>query len=46
MVTKLFLLQFAIFRPGFVKRARNDFHRNTITAQVISLVFLAWPKNI
>ena len=39
MVTKLFLLQFVIFRPGFVKLARNDFHRNTITAQIISLGF-------
>ena len=40
MVAKLFLLQFAIFSRYFVKLARNDFHRNPITAQIISLAFL------
>jgi hypothetical protein len=46
MVIKLFLLQFAIFRQYFVKLAQNDFHRNSITAQIILLVFLVLPKNI
>ena len=31
MVTKLFLLQFAIFRRYFVKLAQNDFHRSDAT---------------
>ena len=44
MVTKLFLPQFAIFRPGFTGLERNNFRRNFIAAQIISLVFLAWPK--
>ncbi len=50
MVSKLFLLpvspsacrggQFAILNRYFVKLARNDFHRNAITAQIVSLAFL------
>jgi len=41
MVAKLFLLQFVFFGCGFVRPARNDFHRNSITLQIISLAFLA-----
>jgi hypothetical protein len=37
MVAKLFLLQFAIFRQGFVGLARNDFRRNSITVQLFRL---------
>ena len=45
MVTKLFLLQFAIFRPG-EENQRNDLSRNSITVKIISRQFdEAWPKN-
>lgn len=46
MVTKLFLLQFAIFRQYFVNLAQNHFRRNAITPQIILLVFLVLPENI
>lgn len=46
MVTKLFLLQFAIFSQYFVKLSQNDFHRNFITPQIILLVFLVLAENI
>jgi len=43
MVAKLFL-QFVFFGCGFVTPARNDFHRNSITLQIISLALLASPE--
>jgi hypothetical protein len=46
MVIKLFLLQFHIFGCDLVKLARQDFQRNAITPQVLSLVFLVSPKNL
>jgi hypothetical protein len=35
-----------IFGCDFVKLARQDFQRNSITPQVFSLVFLVSPKNL
>jgi hypothetical protein len=46
MVAKLFQLQFAIFDRYFVKLARLDFHRNSITPQIKSLAFLVLAENI
>jgi|GEM_PF-6872221 len=46
MVSKLFLLRFAIFVQGFVRPAQNDFRRNSITPQIILLAFLAFGQKL
>ena len=45
MVSKLFLPQFVFFAQCFVSRRQNDFRHNSITSQIILLVFLALGKN-
>jgi len=39
-----FYCNLSLFGCGFVRLARNDFHRNAITPQIISLAFLASLK--
>jgi hypothetical protein len=45
MVAKFLLLQFVLFAQGFVKLARNDFHRNFITAQPFRWLSSPWAKS-